>query len=448
VGDDRQMSPEVVADFRTCGLTHLAAVSGTNLTLVVGFLLVVARGAGLRGRALTVVGIVGVAGFVLLARPEPSVVRAAAMGSVALVSLGSRGRARGARALGVATVSLLLVDPWLVLSAGFALSVLATAGILFLAPGFRDRLQRWLPRWAAEAVAVPLAAQLACTPVVAVLSGEVSLVAVVANMVVAPAVAPATVLGLVAGLVVLVAPPLGTALGLAAGACGGWIVLVATHLARLPAAAVEWSTGVLPLVVLTVACVGGAWFAGWVLARRRRTAVATLTLVLVVLRPLPEPGWPPDGWVLVACDVGQGDGLVLNAGAGRGIVVDTGPEPDAIDRCLRRLEVEEVPVVVLTHFHADHVAGLPGVLDGRRVGEILTTSLRDPPYAAAAVDDLAAERGVHVRVGRGGETSRVGDVTWQVIGPASRHRAREPRDRRPTTPAWCCWSRWRGSASC
>jgi competence protein ComEC len=418
VGDDRQMSPEVVADFRTCGLTHLAAVSGTNLTLVVGFLLVLARAAGLRGRALTVVGILGVGGFVLLARPEPSVVRAAAMGSVALVSLGRQGRARGARALGVATVSLLLVDPWLVLSAGFALSVLATAGILFLAPCFRDRLRRWLPRWAAEAVAVPLAAQLACTPVVAVLSGEVSLVAVAANMVVAPAVAPATVLGLVAGLVVLVVPPLGAALGLAAGACGGWIVLVATQLARLPAAAVEWSTGVLPLVVLTVACVGGSWCAGWVLARRRRTAVATLALALVVVRPLPEPGWPPRGWVLVACDVGQGDGLVLNAGAGRGVVVDAGPEPDAIDGCLRRLDVEEVPLLVLTHFHADHVDGLPGVLDGRRVGEIITTSLRDPPYAAAAVDALAAERGVLVRVGRAGGAGRVGGLTWQIIGPA------------------------------
>ena len=303
------------------------------------------------------------------------------------------------------------------LSAGFALSVLATAGILFLAPAFRDRLRPWLPRWAAEAVAVPLAAQLACTPVVAALSGEVSLVAVAANMVVAPAVAPATVLGLVSGLVVLVAPPVGAFLGLGAGVCGAWIVLVATHLARLPAAAVGWAAGVVPLGLLTVACVVGAWCAGWVLARRRRTAVATLVLALVVLRPLPTPGWPPDGWVLVACDVGQGDGLVLNAGGGRGVVVDTGPDPETMGGCLRQLGVRDVPVVLLTHFHADHVAGLAGVLDGRRVGEILTTSLRDPFPGATAVDALAAQEGVRVRATGRGEVERVGAVTWQVLGP-------------------------------
>ncbi|MGA9749530.1 MAG: ComEC/Rec2 family competence protein, partial [Nocardioides sp.] len=372
VGDDRQMSRAVVDDFRTTGLTHLAAVSGTNLTLVVGFLVVVARGLGARGRLLTAVGIVGVAAFVVLARPEPSVVRAAAMGSVALLSMGHRGRARGARALGVATVVLLLVDPWLVVSAGFALSVLATAGILFLAPLLRDRMRRWLPRWAAEAVAVPLAAQLACTPVVAALSGEVSLVAVVANMAVAPAVAPATVLGLLGGLVTLVATGPGALLGLAAGATGGWIVLVASHLARLPVASVEWAAGPGPILLLTLGCVATACWSGWMLARRRRTAIGLAVLALVVLRPLPVPGWPPAGWVLVACDVGQGDGLVLNAGDGAAVVVDAGPDPALIQHCLERLQVDEVPVVVLTHFHADHVDGLAGVLGGHEVATVLT----------------------------------------------------------------------------
>src|SRR4051812_13679567 len=161
VGDDQQMSPDVVRDFRTCGLTHLAAVSGTNLTLVVGFLLLVARWAGVRARGLLVVGGLGVVGFVLLARPEPSVLRAAAMGSVGLLGLGTvRGRDLGVRALGVAVLVLLLLDPWLALSLGFALSSLATGGILLLGPPFRDALSGWLPRWAAEALAVPFAAQL------------------------------------------------------------------------------------------------------------------------------------------------------------------------------------------------------------------------------------------------------------------------------------------------
>ena len=195
-GDDAAVDPALADDFRTTGLTHLLAVSGTNLTLVVGFLMVLARWGGVRGRWLYVVGACGIAGFVLLARTEPSVLRAAVMGAVGLVAMGANGRQRGSRALGVAVVVLLLVDPPLATSMGFALSVLATAGILLLAPGWRDALCRWLPRWLGEAVAVPAAAQLACTPLVAAISGQVSLVAVAANLVVAPAVGPATVLGL------------------------------------------------------------------------------------------------------------------------------------------------------------------------------------------------------------------------------------------------------------
>jgi competence protein ComEC len=187
-GDDAGLEPTLVDDFRTTGLTHLLAVSGTNLTLVVGFLLVLARWLRVRGRWLYVVGACGIVGFVLLARAEPSVLRAAAMGTVALVGLASNGTDRGTRALGAATVGLLLVDPGLASSVGFALSALATAGILLLAPGWRDALGRWLPRWAAEAIAVPAAAQLACTPLIAAISGQVSLVAVAANLLAAPAV--------------------------------------------------------------------------------------------------------------------------------------------------------------------------------------------------------------------------------------------------------------------
>ena len=94
-GDDAGMSRELTEDFRATGLTHLTAVSGTNLTLVVGFLLVVARCSGVRGRWLGLVGAAGIIGFVLLARTEPSVVRAAAMGTVALIGPRARWLAPG-----------------------------------------------------------------------------------------------------------------------------------------------------------------------------------------------------------------------------------------------------------------------------------------------------------------------------------------------------------------
>jgi competence protein ComEC len=416
-GDDAALDDALADDFRTTGLTHLLAVSGTNLTLVVGFLLVLARWCRVRGRWLYVVGACGIAGFVLLARTEPSVLRAAVMGAVALVGMGVNGRDRGLRALGVAVVVLLLVDPGLATSAGFALSVLATTGILVLAPGWRDDLARWLPRWLAEAVAVPAAAQLACTPLVAAISGQVSLVAVAANLLVAPVVGPATVLGLTGGLLGLLWDPAGRLAGAAAGWCVAWIVAVAHRGAGLPSAAVAWDTGVAPLAVLTALSVGVALAAPYLLRRRAAAVTGALVMVLSVVVRLPTPGWPPEDWVLAMCDVGQGDALVLNAGPHTGIVIDAGPDPTLVDGCLARLDVDRVPLVVLTHFHADHVDGIDGVLDGREVGAIETTRLQDPPEGVEVVIEAAAEAGIPLSAAELGRTRTIGDVTFQVLWP-------------------------------
>jgi competence protein ComEC len=416
-GDQSELDDALADDFRTTGLTHLLAVSGTNLTLVVGFLLLVARGLGVRGRWLQLVAVLGIAGFVLLARTEPSVLRAAAMGGVGLLAMGHNGRGRALRGLGAAVIVLLLIDPSLAISVGFALSVLATVGILLLAPPWRDALGRWLPRWLAEAIAVPAAAQLACTPLIAVLSGQVSLVAVGANLAAEPAVGPATVLGLLGGLTGLVWPWLGQCGGLLASWCVGWIVLVARRGAALPTAAVGWGTGPVAIAVLVVLTVGlGLWLPR--LLRRRAVGIACcVTLVAVMLTRLPMPGWPPQGWAYVVCDVGQGDGTVLATGPHQAIVIDAGPDPRPMDECLDRLGVREVRLFVLTHFHADHVDGADAVADGRRVDAIWTTRLQDPPEGVAMLRQAARRAGVVPVPAPYGASVGIGPVTLQVLWP-------------------------------
>ncbi len=416
-GDDSAMPADAVQDFKATGLTHLLAVSGSNLTLVLAFVLVVARYAGVRGRWTGLVGAGAVVFFVLLARPQPSVLRAAAMGVVALAGLSSGARARGTRALSVAVAGLVLLDPGLARSVGFLLSTTATAGILLLAPRWRDSLERWLPRPLAEAVAVPLAAQLACTPAIAAISGQVSLVAVFANVLAAPAVGPATVSGLVAGLVALVNDPAAHLAGRLAGIPAWWIVWTARHCASYTGASLGWPVGPVALTALTVVCLALVLVLPRILASPVTAVASSVLLVVVVVHPIGRLGWPPRGWVMVMCDVGQGDGLVLDAGGGTAVVVDTGPDPVAMDQCLDQLGVRRIALVVLTHFHADHVDGLPGVLDGRQVAEIETSPLRDPPDGAAAVDHWAADAGVPVTVATLGETRSVGTLSWTVLGP-------------------------------
>ena len=237
---------------------------------------------------------------------------------------------------------------------------------------------------------MPAAAQLACTPLVAAIAGQVSLVAVAANLLAAPAVGPATVLGLLGGVVTLVWPAAGHVVGVGAGWCVAWILLVAERGASLPTAAISWGSGPLALTALTALCVGLAIVAPRLLARRLTGLGCCVLMLLAVLVRVPTPGWPPRGWLMVACDVGQGDGLVLATGAPHeAVVVDAGPDPRVIDRCLDDLGVRRIPLVVLTHFHADHVDGLPGVLDGRRVGALWVTRLQDPPGGVSLVRDAA-----------------------------------------------------------
>ena len=306
--------------------------------------------------------------------------------------------------------------------------MLATAGIVLLGPGCRDALATWVPRWFAEAIAVPLSAQVACTPVIAAISGQISLVAVAANLVVAPVVGPTTVLGLAGGLLGLVSDRLGRLCGTLAGWSVSWIVLIAERGAALPGAAVDWGTGALALTALVVITAVGALVTPHVLRRRVLTLSLTAVLVLVLLARLPAvhrlPGWPGglpggvgDDWVVAMCDVGQGDALVLNAGSGQGVLIDAGPEPEAVDRCLDTLGVTALPLVVLTHFHADHVDGLTGALRGREVGAIETTRMLDPTSGVEEVRAATAAGGPEAGAATYGQTRQTGDVALQVLWP-------------------------------
>ncbi|WP_241563821.1 ComEC/Rec2 family competence protein [Nonomuraea polychroma] len=489
VGDVSRMDPQVASDLREAGMNHLHAVSGANLAIVAGAALAISRVIGLSLPMRAGFAAVAMLAFAVVARPSPSVLRALLMGLVAAVALGT-GRARdGFAALSATVLLLMLFAPELARSYGFALSVAATAGILILAPRWRDRLSSTelrsdasqggdspggdsrggdlrggdlrggdlrggdlrggdlrggdlrggdlrggdlrggdsrggdakrsyrLPRWLAEAVAVPAAAQVAVTPVLVLMSGQLTPVAVLANLLVAPAVAPATLLGFGAALVAPLWPDAASFLVIPAGYAVGWIITVAGWAVGLPFATLPWPSGLLGLALLGLAV------AIAVLILRRRswramalTAAAAALVAVLVVRPITGP-WPPKDWLMVMCDVGQGDGLVIAAGPGQGVVVDTGPDPIVMDRCLRRLGVDDVPLLVLTHPHADHVDGLRGVLRNRRVGATVVSPQRTEARAVAHVSAILAERRIPEWTAAPGSRWRFGPSDLSVLAP-------------------------------
>jgi competence protein ComEC len=152
----------------------------------------------------------------------------------------------------------------------------------------------------------------------------------------------------------------------------------------------------------------------------RRLAVVVAAAVVVGALPvrLAAGGWPPVGWLMVVCAVGQGDAVVLPAGPGAAVVVDAGPEPGPTDACLRRLRVRTVALLVVTHFHADHVGGIDGVLRGRAVAGIVTTGWAAPAAGHDAVARAAAGRRIPVRVAPLGWQAVIGGgLELAVIGP-------------------------------
>jgi competence protein ComEC len=429
IGLRDRVDRDLAAAFTTAGASHVVAISGWNIAIVASTLAAVAGGIERRRRAaLTVVAIVAYVAFV---GPSASVIRAAVMAGVALLAreLGRPGSA--AAALGWACTALLLVDPAYIGDAGFRLSVLATAGILAWGSSLTARIAGPDPgrsrRWLAEILGVSLAAQVATTPIVLLDFGRLSLVAPAVNLVVVPMVPPAMALGAVAlgaGVLAGVGAPavLATLAGLPAWAVYAAMVSVVRMGAGMPLASLTleppWdvaAAGASAALVLAGARGGDAWLAaarglwpsrparrggavagsraaqttrgrGGAASRSGRLAGLSLAGATVALGL--SIAYQPDPSVRVTVlDVGQGDAILVEGEQGGRMVVDGGPDPygllQALDERLPPWD-RRIDVMVLTHPHEDHVAGLPMVLARYRVGSVYESGLpgSGPGYRA------------------------------------------------------------------
>ncbi|UVI34553.1 ComEC/Rec2 family competence protein [Brevibacterium spongiae] len=428
VGDTDPQDDRMLADMRVVSLTHISAVSGSNVTIV-------SLGAGLlagacrAGPRLRVsIGVATCLGYVFIVGFEPSAIRAAGMAiAAALVFL--RGGGISPVAVMCSTASLLLAFvPVLATSVGFVLSVVSTAAIMFVVPVLLRRLSvhfPLLPSVLITALVVPFVAQLACTPVLVAIDPRIGVWSVAANALAAPAVLPATV----AGFLSLVSSGIGstgmpgadffsTLLAWLGSLPAWWIVHVARFCASLPGAALDWPVPpwgtVLALGLLVIAVVGVG-----LLVRRRLWGLPVLVLcviltaaVIVSVRTKP----PAADWLVLVCDVGQGSGAVINLGDGRGLVVDTGKEPGPIDTCLDESGIDEFDLLI-SHFDADHFAGFAGTTWGRQIDRLFVSgNVADSAEARQVITETGAE----VVPAQRGQTLRVGSAAVQVLWPPLR----------------------------
>jgi competence protein ComEC len=372
LGDDREQPVDMTDAFRAAGLTHILAVSGQNVAFVM--VLVAPVLARLRFGPRLVVTLAVLAGFALVTRFEPSVLRATAMAGVAATGAALGRPASSVRVLALGVCGVLLVDPLLATSLGFRLSVAGAAGIVVAA----GRIERALPgpRWLAAPLSVTLAAQLAVAPLLVAAFGAVPVASLPANLLALPAAGPVMVWGLTAGL---------------AAGLGGPAVATVVHVPTR--ALVAWIDG-----VATAA-------ARWPLGQLRAGHVALLAVAAAAAVAAGAPVRPDPGG-------------------------DAEPAPEPPQR--RRVRVARgaaalVGVVVLAHAAA--APGGPGVVDGEAIG--LGAQLWRGGGAAAVIVDGRAREGAVLAGLRDRGVTRLDMVVLRTAAPTAAEVAATLRRRWP-----------------
>ena len=428
LGDSSALRPELANQMKAAGLTHLIAVSGTNVTLLIVVVLAVLRGFRVSRNWQYLVTVIALFAFVVLVRPQPSVLRATVMGLVALAATFSKSNKSPVPALSVAVIGLVALDPWLAVSYGFALSVAATAGLILWVNRIQTFLDRTIPKlvplWVIQIMTVTSAAQFSVFPILVALGSPISLSSIPANMLAVPLAGPAMVLGLLAALISPISQVLGVAIAWLAGCFAHLIAIVAKLGAAMDWLVIPWPSGKLG-IALALLAVSGVVQVG--LTWRRLSAIQQSYSISIVLTCLAllwvNPSfslkqWPVPNWVMVSCDIGQGDATVIRVGRNEAVVVDVGGDAEAIDRCLTDLHIKRIPVLLLTHFHADHVGGLEGAIGDRDVGQIRVSPLNDPPSTTAFVNDVLERLNQKSTVMTYPERFVVNGVTFTCIWPS------------------------------
>ncbi|WP_336659555.1 ComEC/Rec2 family competence protein [Leucobacter sp. USHLN153] len=452
VGDTSLVPAEVTSKMEQSSLTHLVAVSGANCALVVSAIAGVAALCRIRRRGRLVVSGLTLGAFVVVVGPDPSLQRAAVMASVMLISGYGGKRNAALPSLGIAILILLLIDPWQALQPGFALSVAATAGILLWAPAISSMLSRIAPapRWALLPVAVAIAAQFACGPLLLLVQDGFPAAGLLANVLAAPAAPWGTGLGLLAMLAAPISTQLAEFITTCAAFPARWIAATAQVTAALPASRWPWpgGWGGAALLAVVEGLVLVAWWVlrervgeggpratapasgprPWLLERRRPTIIRAAVAALIctatgifvgptLVAPIATRWDTAQDWSVVACDVGQGDALLLRdpEAPENVMLVDTGETPELLHSCLDRFGVTRIAVLVLTHDDRDHVGAADGILD--RVDRALVAPNNREDGTARRVTAMLDAANVPYDFGEAGAGGALGNLSWEVLAP-------------------------------
>lgn len=408
LGDTSLQSDWQTFEMRNTGLSHLTAVSGTNFAMIAGFIIWLIGFIRLPITARYLIVSSVLIFYIFLVRPSPSVLRAAIMTGVYLFASVIGEKSKSLAALGLAISALIIFDPFQANDPGFALSVCATLGLITLAPILNEKLASLVrSKLLAQSLSIPISATFFTLPVIVVLSNKFSPFSVIANLLTAVVIAPITVLGFMAAILAALLPAISSFIIWLISPLSSWIVLVANKFSKFPA--LEFENSKLAIAIfISITTLAFTHYYRQMLA---------IFIVIAAVAVLDRISWPGNNWQIVSCDVGQGDATVIALPKHEAILIDTGPNPQKIEKCLRQLHIKNIPLLVLTHFHADHVAALDSVLRNHQVKTAWVTNQNIPEYSAQRTLQLL--QGTQTRYVSAGEKYQIVGIEIDVVWPTS-----------------------------
>jgi competence protein ComEC len=379
--------------FVNAGVAHILAVSGSNVALVAAIALFLLGLLRFPRRIVSIPVVLALLLYMLVTGSQPPVVRATLM---ALLVIGGRAvqrRVSGLNVIGIAALAALVESPLLILDAGFQLSFAAVLALVLAYPALDrkilamriHRLIRTPLVWTLRLAGISFAATIGTLPLTALSFGRLSVVGVLANIPVVPLSGGAVVLGAASLLCRWIAPGLAPGFEAVNSLILELTLLITRTAGGLPWASVDTSSWTVVEVVPFIAGAGAALSPPASLFRRVLSLLALGALALIALLARPAFFVPPSRTLTVSVvDVGQGDAILLQFPDGISMLVDAGPGPPAFDAgarvvapLLERLGVERLTYLVLTHAHADHAGGVPGLLRSVAVDTVLASGPAD-----------------------------------------------------------------------
>jgi len=449
IGLRERVDERLAADFTATGLGHVVALSGWNvaITMAVADQLAKRLPAKRRRPLLIAVAI----GYGLFAGASASVIRASFMAAAALIGAASGRPGSGAVALSNAALALMVLDPAIAADPGFRLSALATAGLLAKSQRWSERAMAFgegLPKglrvgWTliGADIAVSLAAQAATLGLVIALFGRVAVWSIPLTLVIAPLIAPATAAAILAtaagGLVhllpsqVAILPSLLALPATALFSAAAWIAQVGAH---LPAGGIEVPRNATFGVGLVLGAIGV-----WLLLRdepnaasskateefsssnasTERLAIGIAVLMAVSTLTSLTSAAPRGSLRITALDVGQGDAILIEV-SGRRMLIDGGPDPARLSAELDRIIPawdRRIDLLVASHPHEDHLAGLPKLLDRYRVSSVIGSEDRGGGPAASSWREILQQSNISYHQVFTGERFSIGSAHLSVLWP-------------------------------